>query len=125
MRFRRAAALTAALALSLPAGALAQSGGDDQYRDPFGEEAPQQDPGGGDTGDTAQPAPDTSGQSAPAPAPVPAPAPAPAPAPTTGTEPTATVAGELPRTGLAAVLTAVAGLVMLAGGFALRRAART
>ena len=119
MRFRRAAAAAAALALSLPAGALAQSGGDDQYRDPFGEEEQAPPPPAEDPGGTGQAAPDTSGQSAPAPAP------APAPVTTTGTEPTATVAGELPRTGLGAGLVAVLGVVMLGAGLGLRRASRS
>ena len=114
MRFRRAAATAAALALSLPGAALAQSGGDDQYRDPFGEEEQPAPPPAEDTGDTGQTAPDTSGQSAPAPAP--------APVPSTGIEPTATVAGELPRTGLGAGLVAVLGFVMLGAGISLRRA---
>ena len=115
MRFRRAAATVAALALSTPGAAFAQSAGDDQYRDPFGEENQQQDQSGGDTGETA---PDTSGESAPAPAP----APTPTPAPSTGTEPTATVAGELPRTGLGAGLVAALGVVLLGAGIGLRRA---
>ena len=118
MRFRRAAATVAALALSLPGAALAQSGGDDQYRDPFGEEEQPAPPPPEDTGGTGQTAPDTSGQSAPAPAP----APASAPVPSTGIEPTATVAGELPRTGLGAGLVAVLGFVMLGAGIGLRRA---
>lgn len=116
MRFRRAAATAAALALSLPGAALAQSAGDDQYRDPFGEEGQPQDQGGDDTGRTA---PDASGQSAPAPAPTPA------PAPSTAAEPTATVAGELPRTGLGAGLVAALGVVLLGAGIGLRRASAT
>ena len=114
MSLGRAVALATALALALPGAALAQSAGDDQYRDPFGEEGQQQDQGGGD-----QTAPNTSGQSAPAPTPAPAPAPT-----TTGAERAATVAGDtLPRTGLGAGIVAALGVVMLLGGFALRRAA--
>ena len=116
MRFRRAAATVAALTLSLPGAAFAQSAGDDQYRDPFGEEGQPQDQSGGGS---AQTAPDTSGQTAPNP--TPAPAPAPTPAPSTGTEPTATVAGELPRTGLGAGLMTALGVVLLGAGIGLRR----
>jgi hypothetical protein len=112
VRGRKAAALTVGLALIAPGAALAQSAGDDQYRDPFGEdEQPQQDPGSsGDTGGG-----DT-GSSTPAPAPAPAPAETP-----TGAEPTATTAAELPRTGLGAGLLAGLGFLLVAAGAALRR----
>src|SRR5215212_6867953 len=94
MRASHVAALAATLALGAPPLALAQSVGDEQYRDPFAgeEQAPEQ----------------TGGESTPGPAPTPAPAPAPAPATsptpsapatTPSGEPIATVAGELPRTG--------------------------
>ena len=113
MRRRASAVVAAALALGVPAPALAQSVGDEQYRDPFaGEEQPQDD----GTEDTAPAAP------------TPAPAPAPAPAAPTGSapvEPTATTAGTLPRTGAEAAWVAAAGLLMIAGGIGLRRTART
>jgi hypothetical protein len=104
-----AAALAAVFALSAPAAAIAQSAGDEQYRDPFA---------GQDQG---------SREAAPAPAPTPAPAPAPAPttaAPTT-VEPTATVAGTLPRTGAETAWVAATALLLVAAGGGLRRAART
>jgi 2-oxoglutarate dehydrogenase E2 component (dihydrolipoamide succinyltransferase) len=92
----------------LPASAAAQSAGDEQYEDPFGEEQSQETP-------TATPAPAQPAepaQSAPAqPAPAqPAPAPAAAPA----------QAAQLPRTGSDAALPGVLGLILLAAGVALR-----
>ena len=92
----------------LPASAAAQSAGDEQYEDPFGEEQSQATP-------TATPAPAQPAepaQSAPAqPAPAePAPAPAAAPA----------QAAQLPRTGSDAVLPGVLGLILMAAGVALR-----
>ena len=119
MRRRYAAVLAAVLALSSPAAALAQSAGDDQYRDPFGEEEQpqQQEPGsggsqgGGDTGAGATPpAAATPAPTTPAPA-VPA------------EEPVATTAETLPRTGLAAGVVAALGFGLLAAGLGLRRSA--
>jgi hypothetical protein len=107
--------LAASLALGAPGSAFAQSAGDDQYRDPFGEdngqqqEEPPADPGG-TTDDTGTPAP------------VPAPAPAPAPQPA-APAPTATTAATLPRTGLSAGVVAALGTVLIAAGLGLRRAA--
>jgi LPXTG-motif cell wall-anchored protein len=111
------AALITLFTLSVPGSALAQSVGDDQYRDPF---AGQDDGGQQD------------GTAAPAPAPAPAPTPAPAPAPTTSTpatdpatgEPIATVADTLPRTGGEAAWVAAAGVLLIAAGAWLRRTAR-
>jgi LPXTG-motif cell wall-anchored protein len=98
-------------ALALPSAALAQGAGDEQYQDPFGDEQSQSEPT-----PTATPAP-APAQPAPAqPAPAqPAPAPAPAPA-------QASQAGQLPRTGIGAGWIALAGIVLLAAGIALRRA---
>lgn len=111
------AVIATALALGAPPLALAQSVGDEQYRDPFaGEEQAPEDTGGGST-----PAP------APAPTPAPAPATSPAPSPpaTTPTgEPIATVAGELPRTGGEEALVAAIGMLALAAGAGLRRTTR-
>lgn len=111
-----AAALVAVFALSAPAAAVAQSAGDEQYRDPFAGQDQGQDQG--------------SQEAAPAPAPTPAPAPAPAPttaAPTESTtvEPTTTVAGTLPRTGAGTGWLGAAALALIAAGAGLRRAART
>ena len=121
MRSRRAAAAAAALTVSLPASALGQSAGDDQYRDPFAEGGQPQDQGTGGGAGNGQTAPDTSGQAAPAPAP--GTSAAPAPGTTTPVEPTATTAATLPRTGLAAGLVAALGVLLLGAGLGLRRAA--
>jgi hypothetical protein len=103
---RRLATLLAALALlALPAGSLAQSAGDEQYNDPFGE---VEEPNGS--------------QGEPAPAPEPEPAPAEPAA--SGEEVTASqesAAPTLPRTGFPAVLLAGIGALLLAGGTTLRR----
>ena len=111
MRRPASAVLATALALGAPTPCLAQSVGDEQYRDPFaGEEQPQDD-GAEDTAPAA-----------PAPAPTPAPA---APTDSAPVEPTAITTGTLPRTGAEAAWVAVAGLFLIAGGIALRRSART
>jgi LPXTG-motif cell wall-anchored protein len=94
--------LACALLLALPAGALAQGAGDDQYNDPFGDEQEQPEP-------------------APTATPVPAaPPPPPAAAPAQATPAPAAPAQALPRTGLDAVWVALAGALLLAGGLALR-----
>jgi LPXTG-motif cell wall-anchored protein len=97
----------------LPASAAAQSAGDEQYEDPFGEEQSQATP-------TATPAPAQPAepaQTAPAPQPAPAqPAPAPAAAPAQ--------AAQLPRTGSDAALPGVLGLILVAAGVALRARVR-
>ena len=49
---RRIAALAAALSLALPAGALAQGAGDNQYQDPFAGEDQGSGGGGGAEGTT-------------------------------------------------------------------------
>ncbi len=106
--WRRTVSVAASMLALLPASAAAQSAGDEQYEDPFGEEQSQATP-------TATPAPAQPAepaQSAPAqPAPAePAPAPAAAPA----------QAAQLPRTGSDAVLPGVLGLILVAAGVALR-----
>jgi len=135
--FRLALAAVAAFALvlaalpSLPAAALAQSAGDEQYEDPLVEDGdPSGGGGGGSDGDgdggsgTDRTGPDTPVQSPAEPAdPAPAPDAADLPA---GAEPLAASDSEtLPRTGGAATPTAVLGLALLAAGVALRLRART
>lgn len=97
--------------LALPCSALAQSAGDEQYADPFGQ---VDEPNGGQ-GQQEQ-APD---QSAPAPA-----EPAQT-APATGAEQSVaaqdTAAPALPRTGLPALLLAGTGVLLLGAGSTLRR----
>lgn len=108
-------ALTGLLVLAalvvLPASALAQSAGDDQYVDPFQ---------GGDGGAQEQPA------QAPAPS-------APEPVPDDGVvaadtaeaaDAADTSAAALPRTGLPLVLVFSAGYALLLGGIAIRRQTR-
>jgi hypothetical protein len=97
----------------VPAAASAQSAGDEQYEDPFGDEQPQsqatpaptQAPAAEPAQTQTTPAPSTD-----APAPT-APAPAAAPA-------------QLPRTGGDAWLPGLLGLVLLSAGVALRAHAR-
>lgn len=117
MRRSGAATLAAALALGLPAGALAQSAGDDQYRDPFAGDEQGQGSGDGTDGSTGGGSTGGSTQTSPPPT-------ATVPAPNSVSAPVATTAGELPRTGLAAGVVTVAGFLLLAAGFGLRRTVR-
>ena len=94
----------------LPAAASAQSAGDEQYEDPFGDEQPQsqatpapQAPAAEPAQSEATPVPAAPAQSAPAAAAAPA---------------------QLPRTGGDAWLPALLGLVLLSAGVALRAHAR-
>jgi hypothetical protein len=99
--------LAALLLLALPSAALAQSAGDEQYADPFGEvEEPSES------------------QDEPAQTPEPEPAPAPAEPSASGEEAAVsqeTDAPTLPATGLPAGLLAGTGVLLLAGGTSLRR----
>ena len=105
--------LIAASMLALPCSALAQSAGDEQYADPFGQ---VEDPNG-NQGQQDQ-APDQSAQAPAAPAQT---------APATGGEESVasqeTAAPTLPRTGpgLPAWYIAINGAVLLLAGTALRR----
>lgn len=115
-----AALLTVAALLSVPAAALAQSAGDEQYVDPF-QGGEQQQP------EAPREAPQEAPQEAPAqpaqPA-EPAPAAPAAPAGETGevtAAPTQTEAPTLPRTGFPALLILSAGYALLLAGVALRR----
>ena len=107
--WRRSLSVAAALLALLPAGAAAQSAGDEQYEDPFAD-------------DPAQEAPAAPPASTPAPA---APAPA-AAAPATAAPAAApqATAAQLPRTGGEAWLLALAGLAAMSAGVALRAHAR-
>src|SRR3954454_5707060 len=119
MRFRALALFAALILLLVPAVALAQSAGDEQYSDPFGDKAP-------------------SSGSSPAPAPT---AQAPNPSPTTdsgsqlASDPSAgssassnssssSSSGSLPNTGLRAWMLAVMGGLMLLAGVFLRAVVR-
>jgi hypothetical protein len=94
--------------LVLPSAALAQSAGDEQYADPFGQ---VEEPSG------------SQGEPAPAPEPAPEPVPAQTEDSLGTSEPELAQAGAptLPATGLPAGLLAGAGALLLAGGAALRR----
>ena len=109
---RRLLTVLAALSvLALPPAALAQSAGDEQYADPFG----QVDEQGGSQGQQPGETPEA--------------APAPAPAQTAQTdelgtsepEIVPTAAPTLPATGFPAGLVAGAGALLLASGTTLRR----
>lgn len=108
---RMLAALVAALALAVPAPALAQSAGDDQYQDPFGSDTGGGDGSGSSGGGTTTPAPTTPAPAAPA-----------APSASASQAPAAPAAPQLPYTGAAADagLLAGAGVLLLAGGIGLR-----
>jgi len=101
-----AALLVIAALLALPAAALAQSAGDEQYVDPFqgGEEQPEQAP-----------------QEEPAEPVEPAPAAPPSGSGEVAPEAAQTEEPTLPRTGLPVVLFASAGYALLLAGVALRR----
>jgi hypothetical protein len=100
---RIVALLLAVSLLALPAAAMAQSAGDEQYADPFGQ--------------TDQP---PQGEPAPEPAPAPA-APAAPAAPEQAVTSQQVAAPTLPATGLPAYLLASTGAMLLASGAALRR----
>ena len=105
---RRIVALLLAVSLlALPAAATAQSAGDEQYADPFGQ---TDQPTGSQDDPASQP------DAAPAPA-APATPAAPAEQAVTSQE----AAPTLPATGLPAFLLASAGAMLLASGAALRR----
>ena len=107
---RLVALLLAVSMLALPSAALAQSAGDEQYADPFGQT------------EEPNPAPDE-----PAPAQEPAPAPAEQAAPAVPAEQAVASqqaqAPTLPATGMPAHLLASMGALLLASGALLRRRA--
>jgi hypothetical protein len=110
-RRHRVACLITAAVLVLPAGAWAQSAGDEQYEDPFAPEPGQSDEGGAQD---EQPAGDESTGSAPEAEPAAPTAQTPAPP---AQEP---AAEQLPRTGADAGLLALGGALLLTGGVSLR-----
>ena|SRR5215210_4356443 len=103
---RLVALLLAVSLLALPAAAMAQGAGDEQYSDPFGQ---TDEPNGSQD----QPAPEP--EAAPAAPATPA---APAEQATASQD---AAAPTLPATGLPAFLLASAGAMLLASGVALRR----
>jgi len=109
--WRRSLSVAALMLALVPAAATAQSAGDEQYEDPFGDEQAQAAP-------TAAPAP-----AAPAPSTAaPAPATAPPAATTAQRAPVGAQAApaELPRSGDDTAWVAGLGLALLAVGVALR-----
>ena len=119
LRFRFAV-LIAALLLASPGAAWAQSAGDEQYEDPFGDE-PGQSGGGGSSGggeSSDDGSSSSSGTVQPSEPEAAAPAEPAAPA-TTAQAPDG--GEELARTGADAGAIALAGALLLATGLALRR----
>jgi hypothetical protein len=114
------ALLAVAASLALPSMALAQSAGDEQYTDPFGQEDPAAQP---QEPAPEQPVEQPSGTSAPAPG---GNGTAEA-APEAEAAPAAEAAQEgsptLPRTGAPVLLFAVIGYALLLAGVAIRRTA--
>jgi LPXTG-motif cell wall-anchored protein len=103
-----------AAAAVVPATALGQSAGDEQYVDPFQDD----NSGGGNQGDSGNSAPQDEAPATEAPATT-------APADTAGT--TAAQEGgngdtRLPRTGSPTAAVGLIGVMLVAGGIALRRA---
>jgi hypothetical protein len=101
---RRLVTVVTLLTLLAPAGALAQSAGDDEYQNPLPPPEPTET-------QRAQSEPEAPAAAAPAQA-------EPAPA---APQSTAAPAAELPRTGLPAGIIGGAGVLLLAGGAGLRR----
>jgi LPXTG-motif cell wall-anchored protein len=109
LRTRLAASVLAALTLALPAAAVADNAGDNQYKDPFS---------GSQTPSKKKPAATTT----PAPAPTPTPSQAPTPTATTAAPPASgTSSGELPRTGFPLLQVAGAGVLLVGAGVLLLR----
>lgn len=117
----RLAALLVALSLLAPASAFAQSAGDEQYADPFGDGQSQSDNQGSSNDQGSSSGGGTTTAQA---APTPTPAPAQAPAPVATTAQAAPAAPQLPRTGGDPITPAVAGFWLLLGGVALRARVR-
>jgi LPXTG-motif cell wall-anchored protein len=105
MRFRRTAAVVAALVLAFPALALADSAGDNQYQDPLANSPQKQK-----TTQTTTPAPVTS----PAPA-------ATSSAPPQSATASASSSGTLPRTGFPVAPLVVLGAALIGAGLIVRR----
>ena len=108
------------VAVALPAAAIAQSAGEDQYTDPLQGGGSNSSGGGGSSGGGSGGGGGGGGGSAPAQSagtqsddPTPAQA---APAQADGTD-----GGGLPRTGFPVAVLVGAGLILLSGGLALRR----
>jgi hypothetical protein len=118
------ALLAVAASLALPSLALGQSAGDEQYTDPFGEEAPaSQEQNPPPEQPVEQPAEQPSGAPEPAPGGNGTAEPAPAAEAEAGAEAAQGSSPTLPRTGAPALLVAVIGYALLLAGVAIRRTA--
>jgi LPXTG-motif cell wall-anchored protein len=102
--------------LALPAAAVADSAGDNQYQDPFGNSPQQTQP----KKKSPQPVSGNSQTSSPS---TPAAAQPTAQAPQAASAQPAAASGQLPHTGVDARLLAAVGAALLAAGLALRRLA--
>ena len=128
-RTHLAALLAAALLAGSPAVAVAQTPGDEQYQDPFGDQVPQDEAtpeserdteaSQDEDGDDPAPLQGTPPGFGDEPAEPAEPAPAEEPEPSSGTEATPAPA-ELPNTGADAGLVGLAGLGMVLCGTGLR-----
>jgi hypothetical protein len=107
-RRQRIACVMAAAVLALPASAWAQSAGDEQYQDPFGDDQASATP-------TPTPTPAPSGTTTQA---------TPTPVPPATAAQAAPASQQLPRTGNDPITPAVAGFWLLIGGVALRARVR-
>jgi hypothetical protein len=123
-RGRQIAVLLIALlvAVALPTAAVAQSAGEDQYTDPLQGEGGGGG-GGGSSGGGSGGGGGGGGGGGNAPAQSQQPATEATPAPAQATPAQATDPNDLPRTGFPVALLAASGVVLLAGGIGLRRAA--
>ena len=110
MRRRLIAALAALALLAVPAAALAQSAGDEQYADPFGDVNPPTQDQGTANGSPA-PATDATAQ-------------APATESTTAAAADPSTGGSLPLTGFPAALIGLLGALVVATGISVRRRAQ-
>jgi hypothetical protein len=112
MRRRLIAALLAAALLAAPAAALAQSAGDEQYADPFGE---VKDPGRENSGSQGSDTPATPGTDTTVAAPA-------AGAEAAAASDSGSGSATLPHTGFPVALTALLGTLLLTIGASTRRA---
>lgn len=109
LRARRTAALLTSLALVLPAAALADSAGDQQYQDPLGNTP-------------AKPKTPKTTTTTPAQTPSASPSPATTTAPSSAAQPaTAQSSGTLPRTGFPVGPVIALGAALIGAGFLIRR----
>ena len=110
MRRRLIAALAALALLAVPAAALAQSAGDEQYTDPFGDVNPPAQDDGTANGSPAPPTDQT--------------VQAPASGSASAADADQGTGVSLPHTGFPALLSALLGALLLGSGISVRRRAQ-